>query len=113
TYFDRLDSDSIELTPLTRQWVIGTFKEHHDSDIEMDCFRLSFFPRIRARGEEILFPHKGGTDVSFPLSGSLLKPCPAEVSSRQREDGPSPGCLLKGGGVIQPYSLTIRVRVQY
>ena len=54
---------SSHLAPLTRHWVIEALRERYDSDIEIGRFKVSFFPRIRATGEEILFRHKGRTDV--------------------------------------------------
>jgi hypothetical protein len=54
---------SSRLSPLTRVWVVNALKERYDSDIEMRHFKLSFFPRIRVIGEELLFRHKGRTDV--------------------------------------------------
>jgi AsmA-like C-terminal region len=54
---------SSHLAPLTRQWVIGALRERYDSDVEMGRFTVSFFPRIRATGEDVLFRHNGRKDV--------------------------------------------------
>jgi hypothetical protein len=54
---------SVRLSPVAREWFVKALKERYDSDIEMDHFSLSFFPRVGARGSGLVFRHKGRTDV--------------------------------------------------
>jgi hypothetical protein len=54
---------SVRLSPVAREWFVKALKEHYDSDVELDHFNLSFFPRIRATGSGLVLRHKGRTDV--------------------------------------------------
>jgi len=51
------------VSPLMRQWVVKALKERYESDIEMGDFKLSLFPQVRITGSDLLFRHKGRTDV--------------------------------------------------
>src|SRR4051794_34448486 len=54
---------SVRLSPIAREWFVKALKEHYDSDVELDQFSVSFFPRVRATGSGLVLRHKGRTDV--------------------------------------------------
>jgi AsmA-like C-terminal region len=54
---------SVRLSPLAREWLVKALKEHYESDIGLDHFSVSLFPRVRAKGKGLVFRHKGRTDV--------------------------------------------------
>jgi hypothetical protein len=51
------------LSPLIRDRFVKVLKERFQSDVDLKNFQISLFPRVRATGEELVFRHRGRTDV--------------------------------------------------
>jgi AsmA-like C-terminal region len=54
---------SARLGSIGREWVIEALEKKFDSDLELGNLTISLFPRMHASGENLVFRHKGRTDV--------------------------------------------------